>query len=803
MKIPLVLHRAILTFLLAATLAAEASSLLHSGESARDKVPRNRLLSDAEFLRVLDLERKEFAGARMRLSEGDTAHALQELAAYFRTRTSPRYFFSTVEFQKRLEQFMISYPEAARKTAADAHAFMQTYDSDIDWKVPGKDRLGRAHTPNTVRYLARQWQAENIALAYYLEGRKLSDLDYLTNQVRDFVRDYEAGQTESGANDVFERFYGGHRARNWLAMHHLLLASPDYSWKDQILLIKVFLLHGARLIDVCEKFNWGNHQLVGLTGIYEVSLMYPEFPVMREWNRKALKTILEHLEKEMPPDGFQCERASHYFKLDIFNYFRIYRLSLLNGVDLPPIFRERFKAMFDALVAVAMPNKRVPVLQDGQARYDPSSNDMAELPEPTEEEYLSLGAALFEDPTYKYFGQEKFPSSLSWFLSTDQIQAYEALSPKQPSVMSVGLPQTHYYVMRTGWEKDDLYLIIDGGLAQDKPDHTHGGILGLIAYGFGAQILPSYPVRYSHPDYPILKNSLVKNVALVDTLLQGRGWIQNNARTGFGRWQKLPLPSEQEWLTGSSADFFSAKHNGFEDAGVRYSRSVLFLKPSCWLVIDDFSSTSSHTYKQIWQGDYQIDEKAHSAEQKLDAARLKIVQLEGDDFKIENRSVASTSGVVFEKKHDGNFRFLTLLLPAPASREVNPLIEHSARGATTTTSIGIGESHWTFTESDGSLIGDGRIATDARSFLRSTRNHLRTYWMRDAQSFSDSVLEIRFPRRSSFEITQTSDKTATMTVLRSDCDSVSIKANNGPWQSHRVLIGKTLPISNRHQVGPQ
>jgi hypothetical protein len=800
---PLVLRGTILTFLLIAAPAAEASSLLHGGVDFRDKVPRDRLLSDAEFLRVLDLERKEFAGARKLLSEGDTAHALQEVATYFRNRTAPRYFFSTVEFQKRLEQFAASYTGAAITIVADAHAFMRTYGSDVDWKVPGRDRLGRAHRPNTIRFLARQSQAENIALAYYLEGRKSADLGFLMNHVRDFIRDYETGLTESGANDVFERFYGGHRARSWLAMHHLLLASPDYSWKDQIFLIKVFLLHGARLIDVCEKFNWGNHQLVGLTGIYEVSLMYPEFPVMREWNRKALKTILEHLTKEIPPDGFQCERASHYFKLDILNYFRVYRLSMLNGIDLPPIFKERFKAMFDALVSVAMPNKRVPVLQDGQARYDPWSNDVAELPEPTEEEYLSLGSALFGDPTYKFFGREKFPSSLFWFLSTDQIQAYETLPPKQPSVLSVGLPQSHYYVMRTGWEKDDLYLIIDGGLAQDKPDHTHGGILGLIAYGFGAEILPSYPVRYSAPDYRILKNSLVKSVALVDTLLQGRGWIENNARTGFGRWQKLPLPSGQEWLSGSSADFFSAKHNGFEDAGVRYGRSVLFLKPACWLVIDEFSSASSHTYTQIWQGNYQIDEKAHSALQKLDGARLKIIQLEGDDFSIKNQSVASTSGVVFEKKHNGSFRFLTLLLPAPVSREVDPLIEHSTRGATTTTSIGLGDSRWTFTESDGALIGDGHIATDARAFLRSTHESLRTYWMHAAQSFSDSVLEIRFPRRSSFEITQTAGRGTTITVLRSDSDSVSIKTNNGPWQSYRILIGKVVSISERHQLDPQ
>jgi hypothetical protein len=75
--------------------------------------------------------------------------------------------------------------------------------------------------------------------------------------------------------------------------------------------------------------------------------------------------------------------------------------------------------------------------------------------------------------------------------------------------------------------------------------------------------------------------------------------------------------------------------------------------------------------------------------------------------------------------------------------------------------------------------------------------------MHAAQFFSDSVLEIRFPRRSSFEITQTTGRSTTMTVLGSDSDSVSIKANNGPWQSYRVLIGKAVTIIDRHELETQ
>jgi hypothetical protein len=763
----------------------------------RDSIPRERLVSNAEFFRALNLQHRDFASVRNFLATRDTSRALQAVASYFRTRITPRYFFTTSEFRRRLEQFKTGYPGPVKKIIADAQLFIRTYGSDVDWKVPGKDKLGRSHTPNTVRFLARQSQAENVAFMYYLDHGNKFAIAFLMDQVRDFVRDYESGNTELGANDVFERFYGGHRARNWLSMHNILLSSSDYSWSDQILLLKVLLLHGARLMDVSEKFNWGNHQLVGLTGIYEISLMYPEFPVMQEWNAKATKTIMEHLEKEIPADGFQCERASHYFKLDILNYFRIYQLSLLNGIKFPPVFAERFRAMFDALVAVSMPNKQVPVLQDGQARYQPGSNNVAELPEPSEGEYLSLGAALFGEPTFRFFGQAQFPASLFWFLSDDQIRSYQNLRPKQPHVLSLALPQTQYYVMRTGWQQNDLYLIIDGGIARDKPDHSHGGVLGMFAYAYGDEILPGYPVRYSDPTYQTMKNSLVKSVALVDTLVQAKGWIENKARTGFGRWERLAVPDNQLWMSGSSVDYFSATHNGFEDAGVRYGRSVLFLKPLGWIVVDRFSSSGSHTYKQLWQGDYRADKRTPGATQRLEHSILRVLQLGGSDFEIRNQTVAGTSGVFFEKTQTGDYKFLTLVLPSSISNYQEPVTTSVMNGGSVTTSITVGSTLWVLTESDGSVLNDSGITTNARMLARSTTGTLRTYWLYEAQQFSQGSLGVQFSKRSSFEIMQHSGKGATLTVLKSDADSVRTRNSDGRWRSQMISIGKAVPISTR------
>ena len=195
---------------------------------------------------------------------------------------------------------------------------------------------------------------------------------------------------------------------------------------------------------------------------------------------------------------------------------------------------------------------------------------------------------------YKFFGEEIFPAEFYWFFSSQSLSDYKNIPFERPSIGSVSLDSSNYYVMRTGWDKDDLYMVIDGGLAKYKPDHTHGGILGVAAYAFGEEILPTYRVKYSDPSYRTMKNSLVKNVAIADNYLQGQNWISNTARTGFGIWEKLPQPFVNDWIAGKNYDFFSGSHNGFESLGVNYERSIVFFKPYCWLVVDKFISDELH-----------------------------------------------------------------------------------------------------------------------------------------------------------------------------------------------------------------
>jgi hypothetical protein len=202
---------------------------------------------------------------------------------------------------------------------------------------------------------------------------------------------------------------------------------------------------------------------------------------------------------------------------------------------------------------------------------------------------------------------------------------------QRPSLLSAELPQTGYYVMREGWEDDDAYMVISAGLSEHKPDHQHGDMLGLVARANGQEVLPNYQVRYSLPDYDYFKNSLVKNVAMVDGIPHGRDWKGNRGGSGFGKWLKLPQPSVIAWVKEDDWNFFAGAHDGYEDLGVSYRRKVVFLKGLGWIVRDLFdSSTGEHEFQQVWQGHY-ADEGSgnHHRSAFADGSGLEILQLGG------------------------------------------------------------------------------------------------------------------------------------------------------------------------------
>jgi len=532
---------------------------------------------------------------------------------------------------------------------------MTHFGPETQWYLPFYDLTGENVTAYQLRHLARQQKSADMALVYYYENEDEKYIDYFVRQVADLNRAFDAGEYDDAGNGVFERFRAGKRIHNWLFAHHAYLASEKYNWESQYLLIGTFLHHGAQLQKRTANYSPGNHHTKGLVALFEIAALFPEFKDSETWRNQAVDGLMEHMNREINEDGFQFERSVHYHKGDIENYFRVYQLAKINNIELPKTYEEKFRKLFDALVLLARPDRRLPVLQDDTDIPLADYNDMDDV--------LAVGALVFQDPTYKYFASENVFPRLYWLFHEEQLDHLKDVPIVAPTFGSTELPQTGYYIMRNGWDLNDCHMVITAGLSKEKPDHQHADMLGLEAYANGQAILPNYQVKYNYPDFIEFKNSWVKNVALVDSIPQATQWKPNTGNSGFGKWLDLPTPEVLTWITTDDYDYFAGTHDGYTDIGVDYTREVLFIKEGYWIIQDRFQSAGSHTYQQLWQGHYTVIDNRTIRADYQDGSGLLIMQINDVNYTISQIRHRDKKSVLISVKRSGNFTFTTFLIP--------------------------------------------------------------------------------------------------------------------------------------------
>lgn len=613
------------------------------------------VISDSKLISMLDTSNETLKLISDEYNKGNKEQALEKLAVYFKNKMANSYFFSWKNFEERFQYYIENYPENINhhKRRKDEH--LSLFAARTVWELPLTGLNGEEISAYKLRHLARSHKMIDIGFSYYLESQNIKYINYFVDQVRSLKNAYVNDSYEKEGNDVFEYYRSGYRVFNWLLTHNLFLASSDYTSKDQILLIKTFLYHGADLYDKTKKYNDGNHHTKGLMALSLISILFSEFQDSNLWFDHSINFLTKHLRQEINDDGFQFERSVHYHIGDIDNYFYVYYLAKLNQIKISKEFEQRFKSMFDALIKIALPNGKLPVLQDDT---DEPWAELNQMHSP-----MFIGTLLFHDPEYKYFSNDNPSSGKYWFLRNEDIDAVKNVEKNIPQLKSIELKETGYYAMRRGWDKKDPFMIITAGLSENKPDHQHGDMLGLYGYANDNVILPNYQVRYFLQDYNFFKNSFVKNVALIDSIPLGQNWKGNRGGSGFGKFKNLPAPKTILWLTEKDFDVYIGTHDAYSNLGVDYFRKVIFVKDGFWIVNDEFLSDDSHNYQQVWQGHYSEEKNNHLRTTFSNGSGLDIIELNDDKFNYEYDSFRGKGNIVVSKKAEGNFEFNTLIYP--------------------------------------------------------------------------------------------------------------------------------------------
>lgn len=613
------------------------------------QIPSLKVIENSNLSNYLTKEVKSQLSEKGLISEA-------ELASYLREQFSERYFFDWKNFDDRFNTYKETYPNNEASHTERALDHINKFNDSTQWVLPFNYLNGTPVNAYALRHLARQHKMVDIAYYYNYQGKDPKYISYFTNQLKSLNSALQQDKYEKieDGNGVYEAYRSGYRALNWLQIHNMFLGEANYSDEDQLQTVATLLQHAAYLYERNPVFHAGNHQTRGLSALAMISILLRDFEGTEIWYEHAMKLLEAHMSKEINDDGFQFERSVHYHMSDISNYYYVYQLAKISNMKVGGFWEDQLKSLFTTLAKIAYPDKTAPVLQDDTDNPWAEKNDISGA--------LTLGYLLFEDPSIGYFANTHVEAKMYWFLNKKQLELLNSVQKEEPNIASVEFPTTGYYIQREGWEVNDKMMIISAGLDAFKPDHQHGDMLGVQAMANGKVILPNYQVRYSLTDYGFFKNSMVKNVALVDDELQGKKYTSNKGGSGFGKFKELPKPTVINWNSTKYFDVFVGSHDGFNNVGVAYTRQVIYMKNDFWIVKDNFKSSEEHNFKQVWQGHYSFENEPNLLRATFDdASGSDIFQLRKID-QVEGNGSRGKQWVVASKKAT-NFNFITVVFP--------------------------------------------------------------------------------------------------------------------------------------------
>ncbi len=528
-------------------------------------------MSEDALFAELDLARPALASVAAALQAKDRPAARHALADYYRHRATPVYFIAPGEqANPKPARPDITGGDRAIRHEFSSIGYPHTFGPTIDWHFDKTAEPGSKYPANNEWTWQLNRHAEWLALSR--AWRDTGDEKYAREfvaQMTDWARACPMpADAANGARSAWRTIETGIRAAQiWPELWFRFLPSPAMTDDALLLFLRAYIDHAHHLSAFHTTGNWlameGN-------GLYHVGVLFPEFKAASSWRDTAGQWIYAEMNNQVYPDGVQVELSSGYHHVSLNNFLAVYKIARLNHSELPADFLTRLEKMYDFDVYGALPDRRLPGVQDGN--------------------YYDVRRALQEAVDY-------FPAraDFRWYATSGREGA-------PPAETSHAFPWAGYFVMRSGWEPDANFLWFDGG--PFGYGHQHEDKLELIVEAYGKLLLVD-PGTYTYErskwrDYFI--DSPSHNVVLVDGQPQRRRGARRPTYL-----LKEPLPAV--WKSAPTADYAEATFD--EDFGgdvkrtVSQTRAVLFVKPGFWVVLDTLHSLDGkpHTYDSLFHFD--------------------------------------------------------------------------------------------------------------------------------------------------------------------------------------------------------
>jgi hypothetical protein len=536
-------------------ITAPAGSRIRSVRLLARSITEGPRVTDEAFLDAVDLEAPGMAAARAAKGRGATAEAMEEVARAMGRRGLDR------------RSVILNRPAADEATGTgEADAILagrimgQEWPDGIDWNANPVGYIEwsvRIHVLDFLSPLAHAWRRTRDER--YLRGMERIVVDWMGhNPVPVGVRGCGLawGHSLVPANRAFGPL---------LDCLDALVASGTARPRVIAVLVKSLWEHAEYLL-AFESYPPSNKTIAEGRTILALGCALPELGAAARWRERALARLLQDMEIQVLPDGASYELTPGY-QLAIADWFlEAHQVAAKFGVPLDPRYERGVRAMYTWSTLIARPDGTRPSISDA------GSADTAYGPR------LTVPGRILGDAAAAWVGSAGAEGT-------------------KPTVRSVALADSGYFVMRSGWERDDVCLVFEAG--PFGRFHQHEDMLGFDLYAWGTPFLVDPGISSYQPDpwTTFYHGTAAHNTVLVDGCPQAR-----EARQPAEQWVKSAR-DRTVWRSDERCDVamgtYDAGYAGREET-VTHRRAVLFAKPDYFLVLDEIAGTGVHTCETLF-----------------------------------------------------------------------------------------------------------------------------------------------------------------------------------------------------------
>ena len=383
----------------------------------------------------------------------------------------------------------------------------------------------------------------------------------------------------------------------WADCHETFKDSPFFPKPLQERFVASMRAQANHLMKHKTGNNW---LLMEMNGVHSFACMFPGFPESEKLRRESARIFSEAISKQVLKDGFHFELSPDYHTVYFSCAIGLYKRAKKYGFEneIPSSFREMLERSAEAMVLMATPDFSMP-------RF----NDCFTM---RLEKILKQAVEVF--PERKDF---------LWGFTNGK----EGVPPPA-SKASFAMPYSGFAIMRTGWEKDAMYMAFDfGPLGQG---HYHQDKLSFTLWkGDRELVFDDGGGQYEHSPFRTYGQSgYDHNVMLVDSLVQNRKGPY-----------VLKEPAKFEWESNEKFDRVKAVYDqGWGEKRLKlavHEREIVFDKSGFVKIFDNAVSADGkdHVYELLFHVDTldtEISKDGREIVAKFDGKwNLKIIVEEG------------------------------------------------------------------------------------------------------------------------------------------------------------------------------